>query len=73
MLHEALDRGELSVAYQPIVEVASGVTEAAEALLRWRQADGSYIPPEEFVAIAEESGLMIRIPRWRLQILLHRN
>jgi diguanylate cyclase (GGDEF)-like protein len=60
MLHEALDRAELSLAYQPILDVASDETIAAEALLRWRQADGSYIPPEEFVAVAEECGLMIR-------------
>ena len=60
MLHEALDRGELTVAYQPILDVASGETIAAEALLRWRQPDGSYISPEEFVPVAEESGLMVR-------------
>ena len=60
MLHEALDRDELSLAYQPIVDVASGQTIATEALLRWQQPDGSWIEPEEFVAVAEESGLMIR-------------
>lgn len=66
MLHEALDRGELSLAYQPIIDVASGKTVAAEALLRWRQQDGSYIPPEEFVTVAEESGLMIRTGEFAL-------
>lgn len=66
MLHEALDRGELSVAYQPIVDVVSGKIIAAEALLRWRQQDGSYIPPEEFVTVAEESGLMIRTGEFAL-------
>ncbi len=40
--------------------VASNRVLTAEALLRWRQPDGSYIPPDEFVPIAEESGLMIR-------------
>lgn len=61
MLHEALDRDELSLAYQPILDVAKGSMRAAEALLRWRQPDNTYIPPDEFVAVAEESGLMIRM------------
>lgn len=60
MLHEALDREELSLVYQPIVDVASGDVAAFEALLRWRLADGTCIPPEEFIAVAEESGLMLR-------------
>lgn len=66
MLHEALDRGELTLAYQPITDVGSGRIAAAEALLRWQQADGSYIQPEEFVAVAEESGLMIRTGEFAL-------
>ena len=61
MLHEALDRGELSLAYQPITDVSLGRVSAAEALLRWKQSDGSFVSPEEFVPVAEESGLMIRI------------
>ncbi len=61
MLHEALDRNELSLVYQPIIEIASRKVTAAEALLRWRQADGTYISPGEFMPIAEESGLVIRI------------
>ncbi|MDJ0711597.1 MAG: GGDEF domain-containing response regulator [Woeseiaceae bacterium] len=60
LLHEALDREELTLAYQPILDVASNEVVALEALLRWQQADGSYIGPEEFVTIAEESGLMLR-------------
>ena len=61
MLHEALDRDELDLAYQPITRVDKGSVIAAEALLRWPQPDGSQISPAEFVPIAEESGLMIRI------------
>ncbi len=60
LLHEALDRGELSLAYQPINNVADNRVVAAEALLRWRQADGSYVSPAEFIPVAEESGLIIR-------------
>jgi len=66
MLHEALDRDELSLAYQPIIDVATGELASAEALLRWRQPDNTYIPPDEFVAVAEESGLMIRMGEFAL-------
>lgn len=61
MLYEALDRHELSVCYQPISNTESGRIAGAEALLRWHQADGTTISPEEFVPIAEDSGLMNRI------------
>ncbi len=66
LLHEALDRDELSLVYQPIVDVVSGEITAAEALLRWQQPDGSYVQPEEFVVVAEESGLMIRTGNFAL-------
>lgn len=61
MLHEALTCKDLSLAYQPINDTQHGSMVAAEALLRWRQSDGSLISPKEFVPIAEESDLMIRI------------
>lgn len=61
MLHEAFERGDLRLSYQPLTDVASGRILGAEALLRWQQPDKSYIPPDEFVPIAEECGLMVRI------------
>ncbi len=61
MLHEALETGALTLAYQPIVDTARRRTTSAEVLLRWPQADGASIAPAEFVPIAEESGLMDRI------------
>ncbi len=61
MLHEALDRKELSLAYQPIVAGTDGKLIAAEALLRWRQPDGGFISPAEFIPIAEESDLILRV------------
>ena len=61
MLHEALDRNALTLAFQPISEVSSSRVTAAEALLRWRQHDGSFISPAEFVPVAEDCGLMNRI------------
>ncbi|MDJ0698359.1 MAG: EAL domain-containing protein [Woeseiaceae bacterium] len=61
LLHEALDRRELTLAYQPIVRAEDISLVAVEALLRWRRSDGGELPPKEFVAVAEESGLMIRM------------
>ncbi len=66
MLHEALDRDELALAYQPIIDVATGELFGVEALLRWQQPDGSVVHPEEFVAVAEESGLMVRTGQFAL-------
>ncbi len=66
MLHEALNARQLTVAYQPIVEAQSGRVSGAEALLRWTQADGTAISPAEFVPVAEESGLMIRVGEYVL-------
>lgn len=67
MLHEALDREELSLVYQPIVDVVTGRVTSAEALLRWRQPDNSYITPDEFIVVAEESGLMLRTGEYVLE------
>jgi diguanylate cyclase (GGDEF)-like protein len=67
MLHEALDQDQLTLAFQPISDVKSGRVTAAEALLRWRQSDGSYISPAEFVPIAEDCGLMNRIGEFVLE------
>ncbi|MBT8080682.1 MAG: EAL domain-containing protein [Gammaproteobacteria bacterium] len=66
MLHEAFVNEQLSIEYQPLTETATGQITGAEALLRWRQPDNSYISPVEFVPIAEESGLMIRIGEYVL-------
>ena len=60
MLHEALDDGDLELAYQPIFSMTEGHVAGAEALLRWNR-NGQPIEPEEFAPVAEESGLMIRV------------
>ncbi|MEL6447343.1 MAG: EAL domain-containing protein [Pseudomonadota bacterium] len=61
LLHEALDTNELSLAYQPVVDMASGDIIAVEALLRWHRPDGTSIAPDQFIGIAEESGLIVRV------------
>src|SRR5579875_2375892 len=57
-LRHALDRGQLEVHYQPIIDTASGIPVAAEALVRWRHPEHGLVPPLEFIPIAEETGLI---------------
>lgn len=63
-LRQAVDRGELHLVFQPEIDLATMQVEAAEALLRWRTADGRVIPPDQFLPIAEESGLIVEISNW---------
>ena len=66
-LRHALDRGELSLAYQPIHALDSQALVGAEALLRWVHPTRGPIPPATFVPLAEEAGLMGPIGRWVLE------
>ena len=61
MLRDAVRRGELRLAYQPITDAQSGAVVAAEALLRWEHAEEGPISPAVFVPIAEKTGLMREI------------
>lgn len=62
-LHHALERGEILLYYQPILEVRTGRINGVEALMRWRR-DGRVLHPAEFVPLAEESGLIFRMDEW---------
>jgi sensor c-di-GMP phosphodiesterase-like protein len=64
-LSRAIDNEELSVVYQPVVDVTDGTIVAAEALIRW-QSNGDFVPPDVFVAIAEQKGMAGRITRYVL-------
>jgi len=64
LLRQAIERGEMALHFQPRVGAASGVLAGVEALLRWRCAELGEVAPVDFIAIAEESRLIVQIGAW---------
>lgn len=65
-LRGAMDSGELSLLYQPLVAASTGELSACEALLRWRHPTRGELPPSEFVPLAERTSLIRPLTRWVL-------
>jgi EAL domain-containing protein (putative c-di-GMP-specific phosphodiesterase class I) len=62
-LERAIEKNQLEVHYQPIVELDDGLVVGFEALLRWRDRDGRYVPVAEVISVAEQTGLIAPISR----------
>jgi diguanylate cyclase (GGDEF)-like protein len=67
IIHGAVERRELRVAYQPIVELATGKVVGAEALVRWHPAGRPMLMPADFITLAEENGQIVAIGRWVIE------
>lgn len=66
-LRSALERDEFRIVYQPIVELEGGRLVGFEALVRWQHPTRGLLAPAEFIAAAEETGLIVKIDRWVLK------
>src|SRR5262249_41643507 len=69
-LRAALEQKQLDVHYQPVVDIASQRVVTLEALLRWRHPTQNYVPPQRFIGIAEETGLIVPIGDFVLERVL---
>ena len=65
-LRRALDKDQLQLFYQPLIDLQSGEVAGYEALARWQHEDRGEISPTEFIPVAEESGLILTLGRWAM-------
>jgi diguanylate cyclase (GGDEF)-like protein len=65
-LRRAIEADDLKLAFQPLIDLPSGTVSGFEALARWEHEERGAISPEEFIPVAEESGLIVSLGRWAL-------
>jgi diguanylate cyclase (GGDEF)-like protein len=70
-LRRALDKDQLKLFYQPLIDLKSGEVAGFEALARWNHEDRGEISPSEFIPVAEESGLILQLGRWAMDRAAH--
>ncbi|WP_455203752.1 bifunctional diguanylate cyclase/phosphodiesterase [Kaarinaea lacus] len=69
-LHEAIDKDQLQLYYQPKIDLKNQCTVGVEALVRWNHPKRGFIPPDEFIPMAEQTGLIQSLTRWVLSTAL---
>ncbi|MGL4377078.1 MAG: EAL domain-containing protein [Microcoleaceae cyanobacterium] len=72
-LYQALERGEFEIYYQPKVNIKNWEIQGMEALLRWNHPELGLVPPNTFIPIAEENGLILPIGEWTLRSACQQN
>lgn len=70
-LRQAIDRQQVHLHYQPIVDLSAGTICGFEALVRWKHPDRGWVMPDDFVPIAEETGIITALGRWVIREACH--
>jgi diguanylate cyclase (GGDEF)-like protein len=66
-LRRAVERNEMRVFYQPVIDLNDGTISEFEALIRWQHPTRGLVPPNDFIGVAEETGMIIQIGQWILE------